>query len=83
MPIYEYITAEDGDGCDLCRQNFDHTARISDPLLKACPRCGKPVRRAYSPPAIGRSASGLDDRAKRAGFHKLERLGKGEYEKKY
>jgi hypothetical protein len=29
----------------------------------------------------GRSRSGLDDRAGAAGFHKLKRAGRGEYEK--
>jgi len=33
--------------------------------------------------AVGASRSGLDDRAKAAGFTKLKRLGKGEYERQY
>jgi hypothetical protein len=41
------------------------------------------VRKRISLPSIGSSASGVDDRAKKAGFHKLKRTGKGEYEKLY
>jgi hypothetical protein len=41
------------------------------------------VRRVITAPAIGRSKSKLDDRAKSAGFTKLKRIGKGEYEKMY
>ena len=37
----------------------------------------------FCAPAIGRSISSLDNRAKAAGFSKLKRLGKGEYEKQY
>ena len=33
--------------------------------------------------AVGFSQSNLDDRAKAAGFTKLKRLGKGEYERQY
>lgn len=33
--------------------------------------------------AVGESKSDLDTRAKAAGFKKLKRLGKGEYEKMY
>jgi hypothetical protein len=34
-------------------------------------------------PAIGRSKTKLDDRAKNAGFTKLKKIGTGEYEKMY
>ena len=48
-----------------------------------CPKCGGPVARVSSAPALGKSQSSLDDRARAAGFTKLKRLGKGEYEKQY
>jgi hypothetical protein len=41
------------------------------------------VVRALSTPSVGASKSGLDQRAKSSGFIKYEKLGKGEYEKKY
>jgi hypothetical protein len=58
-------------------------AKAIEPGLRVCPRCGDAVRRVYSPPSVGRSQGAFDDRAKHAGFHKLKRLGKGEYEKQY
>jgi predicted nucleic acid-binding Zn ribbon protein len=57
--------------------------RLSDEPLKQCPRCGAAVEKVISAPSVGASKSGMDDRAKQAGFHKLKRTGKGEYEKKY
>ena len=56
---------------------------MSDPPLTRCPQCGAAVRKCVVAPAIGRSKSKLDDRAKAAGFKKLKRIGKGEYEKMY
>jgi hypothetical protein len=41
------------------------------------------VKKLISTPAIGGSQSGFDDRAKSSGFHKLKKLGTGEYEKLY
>ncbi|MBN1557729.1 MAG: zinc ribbon domain-containing protein [Lentisphaerae bacterium] len=83
MPFYEYKVREGTRGCPKCAPGFTELQRLADPPLKTCPRCGAPVARQISAPAIGRSKSGFDDRAKAAGFHKLERRGKGEYEKKY
>lgn len=57
--------------------------RLSDAPVAACPMCGASVRKVISAHSVGRSQSGFDNRAERAGFHKLKRLGKGEYEKKY
>jgi hypothetical protein len=56
---------------------------LSDARLTVCPKCGAPVSKCVVAPAIGRSKSKLDDRAKAAGFTKLKRVSKGEYEKMY
>ena len=56
---------------------------ISDPPLTQCPECGGEVDKLISAPSVGASGSDFDNRARNAGFHKLQRLGKGEYEKKY
>jgi predicted nucleic acid-binding Zn ribbon protein len=56
---------------------------MADPPLEKCPECGAAVSRIVSRPSVGGSKSSLDQRAKAAGFTKLQRLGKGEYEKKY
>ncbi len=83
MPFYEYQVVENEEGCEFCRASFELLQKISDENLKICPECGAAVCRLISVPSIGGSKTGFDDRAKNAGFHKLERLGKGEYEKKY
>lgn len=83
MPIYEYQARDPQVSCATCANGFERLQRLTDPPLSTCPRCGAPVVKLISAPAVGLSHSGLDDRAKSAGFHKLKRLGKGEYEKQY
>jgi putative FmdB family regulatory protein len=36
MPTYEYA-------CQKCGHEFEHFQSMSDPLLKKCPKCGKPA----------------------------------------
>ncbi len=83
MPIYEYQVAEDAKGCPFCVRGFERIQTLAEPKLEKCPECGAPVVRVISAPSLGKSQSSLDDRAKAAGFTKLKRLGKGEYEKQY
>ena len=83
MPIYEFIATDESKSCEFCLQGFEQLMRVSDAPLTSCPQCGSPVKKNISAPFIGSSKSGLDDRAKAACFHKLKKLGKGEYEKTY
>jgi len=83
MPIYEYKAKDAAASCPHCANGFEHLQPVSSPLLAECPGCGAPVEKQISAPSIGGSKSALDSRAREAGFHKLERRGKGEYEKKY
>ena len=83
MPIYEYKAKNSKRGCKHCSEGFEELRQISDPELEKCPECGVPVVKIISVPSVGESKSGLDDRAKAAGFHKLKKIGKGEYEKHY
>ena len=83
MPTYEYEAAAAAPSCPHCAAGFEVVLRLHDPPLTVCPRCAAPVRKRVCAPAIGRSAAALDDRAKSAGFTKLKRLGKGEYEKQF
>jgi putative FmdB family regulatory protein len=83
MPVYVYEAIEASKHCRHCAGGFEIVQSMHDPRLSACPQCGAPVRRIITAPIIGRSKSMLDDRAKSAGFTKLKRLGKGEYEKVY
>ena len=83
MPIYCYEPREGATGCAHCRAGFEVLQDLDAPSLAQCPECGAPVERVFAPARIGHSISRLDDRAKAAGFSKLQRLGKGEYEKVY
>lgn len=83
MPIYCYELREGATGCVHCRAGFEALQDLDAPVLDHCPECGAPVERVFAPAQVGRSISRLDDRAKAAGFSKLKRLGKGEYEKVY
>ncbi|WP_372795478.1 FmdB family zinc ribbon protein [Pontiella sp.] len=83
MPIREYAAVDPEKACRHCRPGFEEVEGLEAPALTACPRCGSPVARQLSAPRVGHSASGLHDRAKNAGFTTYEKLGKGEYEKKY
>jgi len=83
MPIYEYQAKHETTSCAYCAKPFERLQRIADPPISACPQCGAPVSRIISAPAVGSSKTAFDRRAQQAGFTKLQRLGKGEYEKKY
>ena len=83
MPVYDYEAREPESSCSHCVHGFECKQSIRDAHLTQCPVCGHPIRRVITAPAIGRSKSTLDARAKSAGFTKLKRLGKGEYEKMY
>ena len=81
MPLYVYEAKEGG--CGRCRDGFEISQSIKDAKLSECPDCGTPVIRVIQAPALGRSKTDLNYRAKRAGFHALKRVQKGEYEKIY
>lgn len=83
MPIREYQAKEDGRGCPQCRLPFERIERLRAQPLTHCPACGAGLTRLISAPRVGASRSGADDRARGAGFHKLKKISKGEYEKMY
>ena len=83
MPLREYQARDAARSCEKCRAGFERLESGSDAPLEACPQCGAPVARQLSAPSVVSSKSGFDQRAKNAGFHKLQKIGKGEYEKKY
>ncbi len=83
MPIYEYQACSPDRCCDMCHEGFDWLQSLDSPPLQHCPKCGAPVRKQIPHISVGRSQSSLDDRAKAAGFSKLKKLGRGEYERQY
>ena len=83
MPIREYAAIDPKKGCDDCKAGFEVFEAVDAEPKKTCPRCGAKIERRFSAPNVGRSESGLHDRAKNAGFTTYKKTGKGEYEKKY
>lgn len=83
MPIREYAAVDVKKSCDHCREGFEEVEGIETPPKETCPRCGGKIERQLSAPSLGRSESGLHDRAKNAGFTTYNKVSKGEYEKKY
>jgi putative FmdB family regulatory protein len=83
MPVYDYEATDKDHACEYCISGFETVQRLSDPRLTVCPKCGNSITKCIVAPAIGRSKTRLDDRAKNAGFTKLKKIGKGEYEKMY
>jgi putative FmdB family regulatory protein len=51
MPLYEYQ-------CDACAHRFEVIQKFSDAPLTTCPKCGGPVRKLLSSPAIQFKGSG-------------------------
>ncbi len=83
MPIREYRAKNPKRACDQCRLRFERIERLDADPIEHCPKCGAEIERMISAPTVGASRSGFDNRAKQAGFHKLKKTGKGEYEKLY
>ena len=83
MPVYDYRVHPDHEGCPFCKEGFEMMRLLADPPLTTCPECNAPIIKIITAPALGRSKSKLDDRAKAAGFHKLKRVDHGAFEKLY
>src|SRR5712691_9266805 len=52
MPLYEYE-------CDACGHRFEKIQKCSDPREDTCPKCGGPVHKLMSSPAIQFKGSGF------------------------
>jgi putative FmdB family regulatory protein len=51
MPLYEYQ-------CDQCAHRFEVIQKFSDAPIEVCPKCGGPVKKLLSSPAIQFKGSG-------------------------
>ena len=83
MPLYVYEAKDPEHGCAKCRASFEVTQSLKDARLERCPGCGAPVYRVIQAPGLTHSKTDLHYRAKRAGFHTLKKVSRGEYEKIY
>jgi len=81
MPIYVYKALKKG--YSLCKKGMEVFQKMKDKELERCPLCGAKLKRVFSPFSLGFSKTGLERRAKEAGFHKLKKVDKGKYEKIY
>lgn len=81
MPIYQYQS--DTQGCDYCAEGFDVLQSLKEPPVEKCPRCGKPVRRVFSPFAMVKSTRDMlsTKNLARHGFTQYKKAGGGFYEK--
>ena len=83
MPIYVYEAKDPNRGCSKCRGGFVIAQSLKDDRLTSCPDCGAEIYRVIQAPGLTHSKTDLHYRAKRAGFHTLKKVSKGEYEKIY
>jgi len=83
MPMYVYEAKDPKRGCAKCSAGFEIEQRLADEKLTACPECGAEIFRVIQAPGLAHSKTDLHYRAKRAGFHTLKKVSKGEYEKIY
>jgi putative FmdB family regulatory protein len=52
MPLYEYE-------CSACAHRFEVIQKYSDAPIETCPKCGSPVSKLFSSPAIQFKGSGF------------------------
>ena len=78
MPLYEYE-------CERCEHRFERIQKFSDPPVETCPKCGGPVHKLMSSPAIQFKGSGWyitdyarKDSAAAGTSDKGEKVGKSE-----
>ena len=86
VPTYTYETADQSKACELCREQFDVTQKMSDEPLEGCPDCGGPVRRVITAVGVNTRYAKMDkapsdSELKRVGFHKLVNEGDGKFRK--
>ena len=62
MPLYEYQ-------CDKCAHRFEVIQKYSDAPIDVCPKCGGPVKKLLSSPAIQFKGTGwyITDYARKGG----------------
>jgi len=80
MPLYDYAAI--GKGCPKCRNGFEVVQKLSEPKLKKCPACKKPVERVISAvPVHGKYSTKSDSRIKDLGMTKYVKTSDGSYER--
>ena len=81
MPLYEY--KPDAKSCVFCKDGFEVLQQLSEPVLTACPECGKACHRVFSTFASIKSVKDMlsPKNLARKGLTQYKRAGDGRYEK--
>ena len=80
MPLYDYAAIKGG--CRKCKGGFEVVQKISEPKLKKCPACGRPVERLISAAAVhGKFSTKSDSKIKDLGMTKYVKTSDGSYER--
>ncbi len=80
MPLYDY--APKSGKCKQCKGRFEAVQRVSEPRLKRCPACNKPVERLIGAVAVhGKFSTKSDSKLKDLGMTKYVKTSDGSYER--
>lgn len=83
MPTYVYETADAAAGCERCREGLEIQHGINEAPPSACPHCGAPLRRRFTPPGLNlrynERATLSDANLRRHGFKRLRNEGNGRF----
>ena len=79
MPLYDY--APKSGKCARCKGGFEVMQRLSEPKLKRCPLCRKPVERLISKVALGGKYALTPNKIKNSGLTQYKKAGDGYYER--
>jgi putative FmdB family regulatory protein len=77
MPLYDYAPLSGR--CAKCQGRFEVMQRVSEPKLKRCPECDKPVERVMSPVRIGGKYSTSNSKVSELGMTKYVKTSDGGY----
>ena len=79
MPLYDY--APKSGKCKRCKGRFEVVQRISEPKLRRCPACAKPVERLIGKVALGGKYAITPSKIKSLGMTQYKKAGDGVYER--
>ena len=79
MPRYDYAPLSGK--CTKCHGRFEIMQRVSEPKLKRCPACRKPIERLIGAPAVHGKFSMSPSKLKDLGMTKFVKTSDGSYER--
>jgi putative FmdB family regulatory protein len=77
MPLYDYAPVSGR--CRKCKGRFEVVQKLSEPHLKQCPHCDKPVARVISAARIGGKYSTSNSKVAELGMTKYVKTSDGGY----